>query len=145
RWVSVQTVVRWPPLDRYRSPGRRGQVPCGGVVLRCPSLGLLGAEFEDGVVGCLRVGVGDGGEAAAGEDVESEVAAPFGPFVGLLGQDGTDEPDDGLAGGEDPTASVRRRISLFNRSAGLFDQICTHTSFGNVVKASRSARAWPRW
>src|SRR5690606_2035374 len=102
RWVSVQTVVRWPPLDRYRSPGRRGQVPCGGVVLRCPSLGLLGAEFEDGVVGCLRVGVGDGGEAAAGEAVESEVAAPCGPFVGLLGQDGTDERDDGLAGGEDP-------------------------------------------
>ena len=40
--------------------------------------------------------------AASGEDVESEVAAAFGPFVVLLGQDRADEPDDGVAGGEDP-------------------------------------------
>jgi hypothetical protein len=30
----------------------------------------------------------------AGEDVESEVAAAFGPFVVLFGQDGADEPDE---------------------------------------------------
>ena len=37
----------------------------------------------------------------SGEDVESEVAAAFGPFVVLLGQDGADEPDDRGAVGED--------------------------------------------
>jgi len=36
------------------------------------------------------------------EDVEAEVAAAFGPFVVLLGQDGADEADQGVAGGEDP-------------------------------------------
>jgi len=30
------------------------------------------------------------------------MAAAFGPFVVLLGQDDADEADDGLAGGEDP-------------------------------------------
>ena len=38
----------------------------------------------------------------AGEDVESEVAAAFGPFVVLFGQDGADEPDDAGPVGEDP-------------------------------------------
>ena len=47
-------------------------------------------------------GVGDGGESAACEDVEAEVAAAFGPFVGLLGQDGADEADDGFPVREDP-------------------------------------------
>ena len=59
----------------------------------------------------------------AGEDVEAEVAAAFGPLVVLLGQDGADEPDDGCAVGEIPTTSVRRRISRLSRSFGLFDQI----------------------
>ena len=36
----------------------------------------------------VGVGVGDEVDAAAGEDVEAEVAASFGPFIGLLGQDG---------------------------------------------------------
>jgi hypothetical protein len=31
----------------------------------------------------------------AGEDVQSEVAAAFGPFVVLLGQDRADQADDG--------------------------------------------------
>jgi hypothetical protein len=39
---------------------------------------------------------------AASEDVESEVAAAFGPFVVLLGQDGADEPGDARTVGEDP-------------------------------------------
>ena len=47
-------------------------------------------------------GVGDGGDAGAGEDVEAEVAAAFGPFVVLFGQDGADEADQGVAVGEDP-------------------------------------------
>ena len=38
----------------------------------------------------------------SGEDVESEVAALLGPFVVLLGEDGTDEADDRVAVGEDP-------------------------------------------
>ena len=53
----------------------------------------------------------------AGEDVEAEVAAAFGPLVVLLGQDGADEPDDGCAVGEDPDdaalAQVRPRLPVF--------------------------------
>ena len=51
-----------------------------------------------------RAGVGTGGqgESAAAQDFQSEVAAAFGPFVGLLGQDGADEADDGIPVGEDP-------------------------------------------
>ena len=37
-----------------------------------------------------------------GEDLEAHVAALLGPFVGLLGQDRADQPDDGGAVGEDP-------------------------------------------
>ena len=55
-------------------------------------------------LGChLRVGAGGcEGDAGSGEDVEAEVAAAFGPFVVLLGQDGSDEADEGVAAGEDP-------------------------------------------
>jgi hypothetical protein len=38
--------------------------------------------------------------STVGEDVESEVAAAFGPFVVLLGEDGADEADDAGAVGE---------------------------------------------
>ena len=41
------------------------------------------------------------GEAGAGEDVEAEVASAFDLVVMLLGQDGPDETDQGVAGGED--------------------------------------------
>src|SRR4051794_27626913 len=50
--------------------------------------------------GHLLVGGGVDG-LGAGEDVESEVAAAFGPFVVLLGQDGADEPDDAGTVGKD--------------------------------------------
>jgi hypothetical protein len=43
----------------------------------------------------------DVGEAAPEEDLEAEVAASFGPFVVLLGEDGADQPDRGEAVGED--------------------------------------------
>ena len=43
-------------------------------------------------------------QAAIGEDVESEVAASLGPFVGLFGEDGADETSDRVAVGEDPEA-----------------------------------------
>jgi hypothetical protein len=51
----------------------------------------------------LRVGGGGReGDAGPGQDVEAEVAAAFGPFVVLFGQDGSDEADQGIAAGEDP-------------------------------------------
>ena len=53
------------------------------------------------MVAHLAPGVGDEAQAAFGEDVEAEVAAAFGPFVGLLGQDAADQADDALAVGED--------------------------------------------
>jgi hypothetical protein len=40
--------------------------------------------------------------AAASEDVEADVAARLGPLVVLLGQDGSDEADQGVAGGGTP-------------------------------------------
>src|SRR5690606_29535592 len=49
----------------------------------------------------LGFGGGDEVDAAAGQEVESEVAAAFGPFVGLLGQHGADEPHDRVTSGED--------------------------------------------
>ena len=51
-----------------------------------------------------RAGIGTGGqgESAAAQNFEAEVAAAFGPFVGLFGQDGADEADDGIPVGEDP-------------------------------------------
>ena len=40
-------------------------------------------------------------ESRCGEDVETEVASAFGPFVVLFGEDGSHQADDGLAAGED--------------------------------------------
>src|SRR5262245_12264093 len=61
---------------------------------------LGGGEF-----GGWRVGVGslvrDHGETGLGEDLESHVAAAFGPLVGLFGEHGADEADDGGPVGED--------------------------------------------
>jgi hypothetical protein len=100
--------------------------PVGWCTTRDPSYWSSGdgLEFEH----LLGFGGGLGGGAAAGQDVESEVAATFGPFVVLLGQDGAHQADDRGAVGEDPDTSVRRRISRFNRSLGLLDQIWRHTS-----------------
>jgi hypothetical protein len=52
-------------------------------------------------VGCHLRGAGGERDAGAGQDVEAEVAAAFGPFVVLLGQDGADEADEGAAVGKD--------------------------------------------
>lgn len=68
------------------------------------------ALFRDGSGGQCRqvvssdLGVGGGHDvdAAAGEDVESEVVPSFGPFVGLLGQGGPDKAHDRGTVGEDP-------------------------------------------
>jgi hypothetical protein len=48
---------------------------------------------------------------AAGEDVETEVAAAFGPVLVLLGQSGADQTDQRVAVGEAAEESVRRRIA----------------------------------
>jgi hypothetical protein len=79
-----------------------------GVVFRGSRVILWlwsGAERREVVVGGhLRGGAGGGGrdgDAGAGEYVEAEVAASFGPLVVLLGQDRADEPDQGVAAGED--------------------------------------------
>jgi hypothetical protein len=45
--------------------------------------------------------IGLGGFPACGEDFQAHVPAGLGPFVVLLGQDGADEADDGVAAGED--------------------------------------------
>jgi hypothetical protein len=46
--------------------------------------------------------LGRGAEGlGSGEDVEPEVAAAFGAFVVLLGEDGADEADDRVPVGED--------------------------------------------
>jgi hypothetical protein len=68
------------------------------VILCCG----LGAERLEVVVGGHLRGAGCEGDAGAGEDVEAEVAASFGPFVVLLGQDSADEPDQRVAAREDP-------------------------------------------
>ena len=49
--------------------------------------------------GCRRCGGPD--DRGAGQDVQAEVAAAFGPFVVLLGQDRPDQADDGVAVRED--------------------------------------------
>src|ERR1700722_8651049 len=76
-----------------------------GVVFRGYRVILLtglGAErLEVAVWGHLR-GAGCEGDAGSGQDVQAEVAAAFGPFIVLLGQDGADEADQGIAAGEDP-------------------------------------------
>lgn len=43
-----------------------------------------------------------GAGAAAGKDVQADVAAHLGPFVVLLGQHGADQADEGFTAGEDP-------------------------------------------
>jgi hypothetical protein len=45
--------------------------------------------------------VRDCGDAGSDQVVQGEVAASFGPFVVLLGQDGSDQADDRGAVGED--------------------------------------------
>ena len=65
-------------------------------------MGLLGNVVVD-----LNVAVVDL-ESGPAEDVEAEVAAAFGPFVVLFGEDGADEADQRIAVGKMPTTSVRR-------------------------------------
>ena len=70
----------------------------------------LGAEGAGDGQWVLLVGGGVlllQGVAALLEDFEAEVAASFGPFVGLFGEDGPDEADNGGAGGAPLSSSSR--------------------------------------
>ena len=60
--------------------------------------------MKDGVGDHLSSGVGDEAEPGSSEDVESEVAAALGPFVGLLSKNSPDESDDRVAVWEDADA-----------------------------------------
>jgi hypothetical protein len=72
--------------------------------------------WQGQVVGPLLASAGVDG-LGAGEDVESEVAAAFGPFVVLFGEDRANEPDDRAAVGEEAddvaksSSSTGRRFS----------------------------------
>ena len=65
------------------------------LILDSSGYGVDGHLLVRGVLVC------DLGEAALGKDVETKVAALFGPFVVLFGQDGADEPDQRGPIGED--------------------------------------------
>jgi hypothetical protein len=64
------------------------------------SLTILGVNSLDCQFVCR--GFACGGLPAGGEYFRSHVAAGFGPFVVLLGQDRADEADDRVAVREDP-------------------------------------------
>jgi len=61
----------------------------------------LGGCGQRGLAGPGGVGVGEQLGAGAGQGVESEVAAAFDPIVMLLGENGADQADQGVAVGED--------------------------------------------
>ena len=53
------------------------------------------------MTGVVLVGLDDD-EPGFGQELQAHVAAAFGPFIGLLGQDRADEADDRRPVGEDP-------------------------------------------
>src|SRR6266516_4737535 len=85
------------------------------------------------------------GFAAGGEDFQSHVAAGFGPFVVLLGQDGADEADDGAAAGEDVDDVGAAADFLVEAFLGVVGPDLAPDLAGKAAKASRSSRASPRW
>jgi hypothetical protein len=63
---------------------------------------LCAERLECGYLLSSVAGCGWAGERVdLGEDLQAHVAMGFGPFVVLLHQDRADEPDDGVAVGED--------------------------------------------
>ena len=95
-------------------------------------------------MGHLRGGAGREGDAGAGEDVEAEVAAAFGPFVVLLGQDGADEADQGVAAGEDPDDVGAAADLAVQPLLGVVGPDLPPELFREAVNASTSARAASR-
>ncbi len=62
---------------------------------------ILCGDLRRGGAGVGAV-AGDEGQSGFSEQFHTHVAALFGPFVGLLGQDRADQADDRRAVGEDP-------------------------------------------
>ena len=60
--------------------------------------------------------------AAAGEDVEAEVAAASGPLVVLFGEHGADRPDEGVMVGEaaDDVVPVGHAALTADHGTGMF-------------------------
>ena len=61
------------------------------------------------------MGSRDDTDSAFGKEFQAHVASALGPFVGLFGQDRTDEPDQGTATGED-TNDVGAAADVFVES-----------------------------
>jgi hypothetical protein len=70
------------------------------------SAGMVDLFVTSSLVSSVSV---TGRSPAAGEDVEADVAAAFGPFVVLFGEHGGDQADKRSRSGNMPTTSLRRR------------------------------------
>lgn len=130
---GLQTVERPQQLgahggDRQSTDLRErrlsGRVPRRGVRTRPPDpFGRSAAErlagFSRGTASAVS-----GDEGRAGEGVEAEVAAGFGPCVVLFGQDRADaaDDDDGVGVGKIPTMSVCRLDLTVELFLWLFDR-----------------------
>ena len=95
--------------------------------------------LESDVLGGLRFGVGDG--LGSGEDVEAEIAAAFGPFVVLLGEDGSDEADDRGPVEEDPDDVGAAPDLAVESPVGVVGPDLPPDSLGSAMNARMSARA----
>ena len=129
--VSVPVAAR-AALRAWRVVGGRGS---RGVVTGGSCCGLQGGQGGGG--GCRR-------GAGFGEDVEAEVAAAFGPFVVLFGQDGADEADQGLAVGEDADDVGAAADFAVEAFLGVVGPDLAPEFLGKAVKASTSARVVSR-
>ena len=104
----------------------------------------LGAERLETAVGRHLRNDGRVSDAGAGQDVEAEVAAAFGPFVMLLGEDGADEADQGVAAGEDPDDVGAASDPAVEPFLGVAGPDLAPELLGKLVNASTSARAASR-
>jgi len=85
----------------------------------------------------LRFG-GDGGEAGFGGDFQANVAAGFGPLVGLLGQHGADEADDRGSVREDPN-DVAAPTDLFDLDIAVSKNLRGNGFLSHDTPATRPA------
>lgn len=76
-----------------------------------------------------------------GEVAEVAVGFPFVPFVVLLDENRSSEPEKGNQVGKTPTKSVRHLSSLLTRSRGLVDQTRRQYLVAKRLNASRSSLA----
>jgi hypothetical protein len=93
-----------------------------GYLIGDPSVVVLGAEVVEVGAGHLLGIVGFADVSGFGQGVRAEIAAGFGPFVVLFGEDGPDEADDALAVGEDSDdvgAAADLAVEAFGGVVGL--------------------------